>query len=144
MNQTLKLILVLILAVIVGMFLGAVANMALIMLSPYVISPPEGVNVENIESLRENIHLFEAKHYIMPFLAHALGTLVGAFVAVKICNIFKLPQIAGYAAFIIALLFLWGGISTSKMINSPLVPALVDALLAYIPFGWLGFKFGKK
>jgi hypothetical protein len=68
------------LAVLLGIILGSVVNMALILASPQVIPPPAGVDVNNVESMRASIHLFEPKHFLFPFLAHALGTLVGATV----------------------------------------------------------------
>ena len=33
-----------------------------------------------MESLEENIHKFSFIHFLFPFLAHALGTFVGAVV----------------------------------------------------------------
>ena len=50
-------------AVVLGLFVGATVNMALIVASPYVIPPPAGVDVSNTESLRASIHLFEPKHF---------------------------------------------------------------------------------
>lgn len=55
--------------------------MALILISPSLIPPPSGVNVSDAESLSRSIHLFEPRHFVMPFLAHALGTLAGALAA---------------------------------------------------------------
>ncbi len=73
-----------ILAVIAGVIVGSVVNMGIITLSGMVIPPPAGVDVTTTESLKASMHLFEPKHYIMPFLAHALGTLVGAIIAASI------------------------------------------------------------
>ena len=42
-------------------------------------------------------------------------------------------------ALVIALLFLWGGLATSKSINSPETPMLVDAVLCYIPMAIIGY-----
>ena len=81
-----------ILAVLAGIFIGSSVNMGLIMLSGHVIPPPVGVNPENLESLKANIHLFEPKHFLFPFLAHALGTFVGAVIAALIAVI--LPEMA--------------------------------------------------
>ena len=53
-------------------------------MSASIIPPPAGVDVTDTESLRQSIHLFQPKHFIFPFLAHALGTLVGAYVAYRI------------------------------------------------------------
>ena len=67
-------------AVISGVLVGSLVNMGLIMVSGQVIPPPEGVDVTNMESLRSSMHLFEPKHFLFPFLAHALGAFVGSFV----------------------------------------------------------------
>ena len=82
MNATLKNIL----AVIVGLIIGSIVNMGIIMISSSVIPPPNGADVTTMEGLKEVLHLFEPKHFLFPFLAHALGTLVGAIVASKIAK----------------------------------------------------------
>ena len=48
------------------------------MMSSSIISPPKGVDVTTMEGLKAYLHLFEPKHFIFPFLAHALGTFAGA------------------------------------------------------------------
>ena len=73
-----------ILAVFAGIILGSVVNMSLVLVSGHVIPLPEGAVGDTVEGLKQTIHLFEPKHFLFPFLAHALGTLVGAFVAVKL------------------------------------------------------------
>jgi len=73
-----------ILAVIAGVILGMMVNMGLIILGPMLIPPPEGVNMTDMESINASIHLLEPKNYIFPFLAHALGTLTGAFLAARL------------------------------------------------------------
>ena len=69
----------LILAVIAGLVVGSLVNMALVMLSGHVIPPPAGVDTATTEGLKAAMPLFEPKHFLFPFLAHAVGTLVGAF-----------------------------------------------------------------
>ncbi len=142
MNITVKHVFVSLLAIVVGVFIGVIVNGGLIALSPYLIAPPEGVNPMDEVSLRENIDKFTFRHYIVPFLAHALGTLVGAFVATKIAKRFKIEGVMlAFPALAIALLFMWGGISTSRSINAPFVALLVDAVLCYIPMAILGYMF---
>ena len=77
-----------ILGLLLGIIIGSIINMSIVTISGNLIPLPLGVNPEDVNSLRENIHLFESKHYIMPFLAHALGTLSGAFIASKILSLF--------------------------------------------------------
>ncbi|WP_291115711.1 hypothetical protein [Flavobacterium sp. UBA6135] len=127
-----------ILAVILGFALGSLVNMALIQLSGYVIPPPEGGDVTTMEGLKATMHLFEPKHFLLPFLAHALGVLVGAFVATKIAvtNQLKVALVVGF-------LFLLGGIASVMILPSPLWFTVVD-LVVYFPMAYLGWLLGVK
>lgn len=73
-----------IIALVIGALAGGALNMGIIHMSGILIPPPEGVDVTTAEGLKAGIHLFEPKHFLMPFLAHALGTLVGALIGAKI------------------------------------------------------------
>lgn len=117
-----------ILAVIVGVVVGSIVNMTIVMQGTL----PEGVNMEN---LAENMHLFEANHFVMPILGHALGTLAGAILAGLIAATHKTRF-----ALSIGVFFLFGGIANIMMLKFPLIPAVLDLVLAYIPMGWLGGK----
>jgi hypothetical protein len=122
-----------ILAVIAGAFLGGLVNFGIIMLSPSVIPLPAGVDPTSVESLKTNMHLFETKHFIMPFLAHALGTLVGAFIAAKLAGTHTMR-----AALIVGVVFMIGGIMNVASLPAPMWFNITDIALAYIPMGWLG------
>ena len=129
MNPILKNIL----AVIAGWIGGGALNMGLILLGSSMVGLPEGVNAMDPDSLANNIHLFEFKHFVFPFLAHALGTLLGAFIAAKIAanNNMKF-------ALAIGVLFLLGGIANAFMIGGPMAFNVIDIVFAYIPMAWLG------
>lgn len=127
-----------ILAVVAGLIIGSAMNMGLIMLSSSVIPPPEGVDVTNMESLKASMHLFEPKHFIFPFLAHALGTLTGAAVAAMIAASHNMKFALGIGAF-----FLIGGIANVFMLPAPTWFVVTDLVLAYIPMGWLGGRLSK-
>jgi hypothetical protein len=128
-----------IIAVVVGLFAGGLFNGGLIAISGSIVPPPEGVDVTTAEGLKAGIHLFEPKHFIMPFLAHALGTFVGAlitgFIAVR--NKMKL-------ALIIGLVFLIGGIMMVFQVPSPTWFIIVDLVGAYIPFAFIAGKIVIK
>jgi hypothetical protein len=126
-----------ILAVIAGIIIGSVVNMGLINISGSVIAPPEGADVTTMEGLRETLHLFEPKHFIFPFLAHALGTFAGALVAALIAASHKIKFALGIGVF-----FLLGGIANVLLLPSPVWFAVVDLSLAYIPMAYLGGKLG--
>ncbi len=120
---------------ILGLIVGSVINMGIIMISGMVIPPPNGADVTTMEGLRETLPLFEPKHFLMPFLAHALGTLAGAFIAAKIAATRKI-----LIAMVIGLFFLGGGIWSAYMLKGPTWFLIVDLVLAYIPMAWLGWK----
>lgn len=128
-----------VLAVIAGIIIGAIVNMALVVLSPSLIPPPAGVDVTNAESLRNAMHLFEPRHFVMPFLAHAVGTLVGALVAYLIAASHK-----AQLAYVVGVFFLVGGIAASFMIPAPTWFIALDLLVAYLPMAWLGIQIGTR
>lgn len=127
------------LAILAGLVLGSAVNMALIALSPTLIPPPAGADVRDAESLGKAMHLFQPRHFVMPFLAHALGTLAGALVAYLIAATHRARM-----AHVIGVLFLCGGIAASFMIPAPAWYIAVDLLLAYIPMAWLAIRIGSR
>ncbi len=124
-----------ILAVIGGWFLGSAVNMGIIQFGPKIISTPEGFDNSTIETLAATIHLLEPMNYITVFLAHGLGTLFGAFAAVKIAATKKM-----IFAFVIGGLFFIGGIMMIFMVPAPTWYNFVDLIGAYIPMAWIGWK----
>jgi hypothetical protein len=135
MNSTVRNIL----AVVVGVLVGGALNMGIIMISGSIIPPPDGADVTTMEGLKVSMHLFEPKHFIMPFLAHALGTLLGAFIAATIATTNKMRFAIGVGCW-----YLLGGIINIIMLPSPLWFTLVDLLLAYIPMAYLAGKFATR
>ena len=121
------------LAVLLGLIVGSIVNMALITVSGKVIAPPAGADVTTMEGLRASLHLFEPRHFVFPFLAHAVGTLVGAFVAAMLA-----PQRSMVPAYVVGGLFLLGGIANVILLPAPLWFGLVDLVFAYLPAAWLG------
>jgi len=133
MNPTLRNIL----AVVAGVFAGGILNMGIIMISGSIIPPPEGAVLTTMEGLKASMHLMEPKHFLMPFLAHALGTLFGAWVAVRISATHKMRL-----ALILGCWFMIGGISNVVMLPSPMWFTVVDLVFAYLPMAWIGGKLG--
>jgi hypothetical protein len=129
-----------VLAVIVGILLGSTMNMLIIENGTKLIPTPAGVNVTTEEGLKAGIHLFEPKHFIMPFLAHAIGTLVGALLTVLIAANNKMRL-----ALTISMVFFMGGAMMVYMLPGPIWFAVIDLVFAYIPMGLLALKIaGKK
>lgn len=127
------------LAVVVGFVLGSVVNMALISVSGKVIPPPTGADITTMEGLKASLHLFEPRHFIFPFLAHALGTLVGALIACWLA-----PGKSPLPAYIVGGLFLLGGIANAVMLPAPSWFIAADLVLAYVPAAWLGQTLARR
>jgi hypothetical protein len=127
-----------ILAVLAGLIGGSVVNMGLVMIGSAVIPPPGGDGTD-MDALKASMHLFEAKHFISPFLAHGLGTLAGAYAAAMIAASHHMKIALGIGAF-----FLLGGISMVIMLPSPAWFVVVDLAGAYLPMAWLGGKLSGK
>ncbi|WFB62273.1 hypothetical protein PZ892_11345 [Sphingobacterium sp. WM] len=119
------------LAVVLGIVVGSLVNMALVTISPMVIPPPEGIDVSTSEGLKAGMHLFEPKHFVFPFLAHALGTFVGALVAAWIAASKKFTF-----AMVIAVFFFLGGLASIIMLPSPIWFTFVDLVFAYFPMAY--------
>lgn len=125
------------LAVVAGFVAGSIVNMGLIMVSGSIIAPPAGADVTTTEGLKASMHLFEPKHFLFPFLAHALGTLAGAIVAALLAASRKRQL-----ALVVGVLFLAGGVTAVSMLPSPLWFNVVDLVGAYLPMAWLGGRLG--
>ena len=127
------------LAIVVGFILGSIVNMGIVIFGGILVPPPEGVDVMDVESIKASMHLYEAKHFVVPFLAHALGALVGAIGAFFIAGCRRAIH-----AYVIGGLFLVGGIAASMMMPAPGWFVALDLIVAYIPMAWLATKIGGR
>ena len=130
MNKTVRNIL----AVVAGAVVGSLVNMGIIKFGGSIIQPPEGVDNTTIEGLKAGIHLFKPIHFLFPFMAHALGTFMGALLTAKIAVSRKM-----LFAMIIGVFFLAGGIANVLMLPSPLWFTIVD-LTVYLPMAFLAAR----
>ena len=126
-------------AVIAGAIVGSIVNMGIISISGSIIPPPEGADVTTTEGLKAAMHLFQPKHFIMPFLAHALGTFGGALLAGALAVNRKM-----LFAIIIGFFFLAGGITSVFMLPSPTWFVIVDLVGAYLPMAYIAGKLVDK
>ena len=126
-------------AVVLGFALGSVVNLALIVAGPHVIPPPPGVDVANVASMKAAMPLYEAKHFLFPFLAHALGTFVGALGAFLVAG----SRRTAFAS-ALGLLFLAGGITACFLIPAPAWFMALDLVAAYLPMAWLANQLGRR
>jgi hypothetical protein len=121
-----------IIAVITGVLLGGAVNMGIVSISGSIIPPPEGADVTTMEGLKASMHLFGPKNFVMPFLAHAIGTFVGALTASAIAVSHKMKFALGVSGW-----FLLGGILAVLMLPSPVWFTVLDLAGAYFPMGYL-------
>lgn len=129
----------LLLSVLTGLIIGSAVNMGLILLGGKLMPPPAGADTASMEGLKASMHLFEARHFLFPFLAHALGTLAGALVAGLLA-----PGRSVLPAYTVGGLFLLGGIANVYMLSAPVWFSAVDLLLAYLPAAWLGQSLAAR
>ncbi len=120
------------LALVAGLMAGSAVNMSLILLGGQLIAPPPGTQTQTMEGLAAALPLFGPQHFVFPFLAHALGTLVGAGVAAWVA--------AGKAwpAWAVGGFFLAGGLANVWMLGGPWWFTVLDLGLAYLPMAWCG------
>jgi len=135
MNPILKNILIFIGALIVG----SLVNIALVNLGPSIIPLPEGASVTDMDKLKESMLLFEPKNFIFPFLGHAMGTLVGAFIVAKFAATSHMKLALGMGVW-----FLLGGIYAVYLLGGPMWFKALDLIVAYIPMGWLGGRLAGR
>ncbi len=127
-----------ILAVILGWASGSLVNMWLIQ-TGHKIYPIEGLDPNDMDALANIMPTLSFEYFIFPFLAHALGTLVGGIVAYKIAANYKMKF-----ALAVGVLFFIGGVLVNYLIPGPIWFAATDILVAYIPMAWIGGKIGEK
>jgi hypothetical protein len=123
------------LAIAVGVILGSSLNMGIIMYGPLLVPFPDGFDPEYFA---QTIHLLQPANFAVVFLAHALGTLLAAFLASKIAAQRKM-----ILALMMGVVFLSGGIMMVMDVpNAPMWFKVVDLLFAYIPMAYLGGRLG--
>lgn len=123
------------LAFVSGIILGSVANIVLVNVGPVIAPLPEGADVTSMDGVRESMRLFTPMNFLFPFLGHAIGTLVGAFIAAKLAASHRFKLAMGIGVF-----FLLGGIAAIRMIGGPIWFQIADLVLAYIPMAYLGWS----
>ncbi|MEY3052113.1 MAG: hypothetical protein RLY31_1898 [Bacteroidota bacterium] len=122
-------------AVGVAITAGSILNLLVIRFGGQLVPPPAGADLTTAEGLRESLHRMAPRHFVMPFLAHALGTLLAGFLAASLLRRGKLR-----GAMLTGAVFLAGGILAVRMIPAPVWFSVLDLVAAYIPMAWLGYR----
>jgi hypothetical protein len=117
----------------IAVLLGAIAclllNGLLLGLLMKVLPPPEGFNPNDPGTYG----LLQAKHYLSPFLAHAIPSIIGGAIAALIAVSRKMVL-----ALVVGGLHLLGGIAAAFLIPAPAWFVALDLLVAYLPMAWIG------
>ena len=109
-----------------------IVNMGLIILGSNLIPVSEGF--DSMSAIN-----WELTNFIFPFLAHALGTLAGAFLAAKIANSYQLPLARSIGVF-----FIIGVVTMVYVLPAPVWFIWTDLIAAYIPIGYIWWIIAKK
>lgn len=126
-----------VLALVVGFFAGNIINYHLFHYGFTVF--PIDVDINDMEALAQVFPTLSLKHYLFPFLAHALGTFIGALLVALIASSHRMKLALG-----VGILFLIVGIIAAIIIPTPFWYKLVDLSLGYLPMAWLGGRLVTK
>jgi hypothetical protein len=126
-------------AVVAGFAAGSIINGGIVLIGGSIVPPPPGANVSTVEGTRAAMELMQPRHFVFPFLAHALGTLAGVLVAARLAP----PGVRG-PAFVVGGLFLLGGLAAAFMFPAPAWFIAADLLLAYVPMTLLGLSLARR
>lgn len=127
----------LILGIVIGLFVGAILNGTIINLGMKLVPLPEGVNFDTPEG-QAKFQFLTPIHFLYPFLAHALGTLVGAIIGVLIAG--NNTKIVSY---VIGAAFFTGGVMMVMMIKAPLWFNCTDLIFAYFPMAFIATRIKR-
>jgi uncharacterized membrane protein YedE/YeeE len=124
---------------VVCVLTGGMLNGIIVQYSGAIIPPPTGFDLTTEEGLKAAMVVMEPRHFIMPFLAHAMGTLAGAFLVTLLIKERKL-----FRALLVGFLFFLAGTYMVFILPSPLWFDALDLGLAYIPMAWIGYKLALR
>lgn len=124
-----------IIAIIAGMGL----NMVIIMLSGNIVPPPEGADLKTMEGLKAAMPLMQPIHFLMPFLAHALGTMLAALIVVLRVDAYHQKFAIGAG-----LIFFTAGALNVYLLPAPFWFNVLDLIGAYLPMAFIGYLLARK
>lgn len=127
------------LAILAGVFVGSVVNFVIILAGPMIIPLPEGIDLSDMERFAENLQRLPPQNFIAPWLAHALGTLVGAAAAARLAANHSMAM-----ALAVSVFFLAGGVAMIANYGGPIEFAVLDLVGAYVPMALLGSWLGRS
>jgi hypothetical protein len=120
---------------VVGVLVGAIVcvllNGFLLGLMMGLVGTPAGFDPADLATFT----LLERKHFLSPFVAHAVPSLIGGLIAALVAATRKVT-----CALIVGGLHLLGGIVAAFIIPAPAWFIALDLSVAYLPMAWIGGK----
>jgi len=124
--------------VIVGVIAAAIISFIIISLGHFIIPPPIEMDTNDFESIRNNFHLLELRHFIFPLLAHAISTFCASYLVSRYTDRHKF-----WFALSIGVLFTILSLSLSLRLGHMNWIGIVE-IGHYIPMSILGFKLWQR
>jgi hypothetical protein len=124
-----------VIGVVVGAIVCVLLNGFLLGVTMGAIGTPAGFDASDPASFV----LLEAKHYLSPFVAHAVPSLIGGLIAALIAASRKIT-----CALLVGGLHLLGGIAAAFIIPAPAWFIALDLIVAYLPMAWIGGKIAAR
>ena len=109
-----------------GLLLGVMMN---------ALGTPQGFDPNSPSTY----HLLEARHYLSPFVAHAVPSLIGGLIAAAIAATRKLT-----CALVVGGLHMLGGIAAAFIIPTPAWFVALDLIVSYMPMAWIGGRLASR
>ncbi len=125
---------------VAGLLIGVITNGVIVQIGSQIVKAPKGLDLSTEQGLAKAMPLMGVEHFVFPFLAHAIGTLVGAYFVsrMKVNRALLNAMAIGFA-------FLAGGVM--MVLTLPGTPwwfVATDLVLAYLPMAYLGYKLGQR
>jgi len=117
--------------------LGQLVAYIIILVGPYVIPPPNGMDISTHHGLYAAWPDVEPKHFFMLFLGNAFGS----FLAATLISRFTTRRILS-RSLLVGLLYLFIGIYHANVDPAPWWFKVSDVCIAYLPMTILGYFFG--
>jgi hypothetical protein len=122
-------------AIIGGFVSGSLLNYLLIEIGSIIFPAPPGIDLSTVEGMKAGFPQLGWEFFLFPWLAHAAGTLLGAYVCTRISW-----DKTWWLAMTVGLIYLSGGIIMAKLVPDPTWYLVADLGLAYIPMAFIGWK----
>jgi hypothetical membrane protein len=123
---------------VLSVIAGVIAGFILILIFEtigHLIAPlPEGIDISDIESIKENLDKIPVLNMVLVLVAYAIGAFGAGFVAVKIAKTQKISM-----ALITGLILMLFGIFNLMTIPHPVWFIIVNLFL-FLPMAWAGGK----